>query len=116
MSYSDHRPLTNTPVSAQIQRSHNNRLGAVYSALHSFWTSRHAAVTGQGAAVASRRDAYSVILFDHTISTVITNDFASDPQTLLNAVLRYGAAGGTNFELALGAASTVMRQHWSSER
>ncbi|KAF9016568.1 hypothetical protein BDZ89DRAFT_1075488 [Hymenopellis radicata] len=117
MGCRDRLPLPNTPVTAQIQRMANNRLGAVYSALYGFWTSRRAAVTGQAqGAAANRRDAYSVILFDHTTSTVLANDFTSSPEDLLNTVSRYGTGGGTDFELALDAAKTVMRQHWSTER
>ncbi len=117
MSISDRLPLPNTPVTAQIQRVAHNRLGAVCSALYGFWTSRRAAVTGQAqAAPTNRRDAYSVILFDHTPSTVLVNDFTSTPEGLLNTVLRYGAGGGTDFGSALDAAKVVMRQHWSTER
>jgi len=54
MGMDDRHPLNNTPVTAQISRQCNNRLGAVYSALYGFWTSRAAAVT----AGAARRDAY----------------------------------------------------------
>ncbi|KAF9016584.1 hypothetical protein BDZ89DRAFT_1075519 [Hymenopellis radicata] len=79
-----------------------------------FWTSTRAAVTGQAqGAPANRRDAYSVILFDHTTSTVLANDFKSTPEDLLNTVSRYGTGGGTDFELALDAAKA---QHWSTER
>jgi hypothetical protein len=56
MSSVDRHPLTGTPVTAQIVRRSNNRLGAVYSSLYAFWASRNAAVEGQ--AVAARRDAY----------------------------------------------------------
>ena len=117
MSSSDRRPLANTPVSARISRSCNNRLGAVYSALYSFWSARNAATTTAGQqAVPARRDAYSLILFDHTMSTCLSNDFTSSPDQLLDAVLAYRAGGGTNFTQALRTAETVMERNFSTER
>jgi len=117
MSCTDLRPLPNTPSTATISRYNNNRLGAVFSSLHSFWTSRQAAVNaiGQNAAVA-RRDAYSVILFESSTTTCISNDFASSPDALLNAIVSHQADGGTDYTRALAAAQSVMVQHWSNER
>ena len=112
MSNYDHQPLGDAPITIQIQQAANNRLGAVYSALHSFWSARHPNPQGVGA----RRDAYSVILFDHTTTRVLTNDFTSSPEQLLGAVLRYQADGGTNFSAALRTGQDVMEQNWSAER
>ena len=117
MSSTDFRPLPNTPVTPTIRRYNDNRLGAVYSSLYGFWTSRHAALNavGQNAAIA-RRDAYSVILFDHTRATCISNDFARSPDELLNAVVSRQAGGGTDYTGALTEAQSIMTQHWSNER
>ncbi|GBE82556.1 hypothetical protein SCP_0409400 [Sparassis crispa] len=115
MSASDRRPLDNTPVTVTIRRQSNNRLGAVYSALYGFWSARHTAITS-GLQPAARQDAYSIILFDHSISNVLTNDFARSPQELLDSVLPYGSGGGTNFTAALRSAQTVMEQHFSTQR
>lgn len=109
----DKRPLPNTPASNRIIQHSNNRFGAVLSSLYSFWSARAAAVAGPQAA---RRDSYSVILFDHTIVDVVENDFASSPDELLDAVLRYAAYGGTNFTAAVQRGQSVMEQHWSTER
>lgn len=125
MASGDRRPLPNTPVTNAITRRTNNRLGAVYSALHAFWQSRASAVTSgagaSGAAAAAtnanaRRDAYTVILFDHTIVNCIVNDFTRTPQNLLDVVLGYSAAGGTNFDAALTAAQSAIVNNWSTER
>lgn len=116
MSASDRLPLANTPVTAEIARACNNRLGAVYSALHSFWLSRQAAIQNSGLANAVRRDSYSVILFNSSAQTVISNDFSSDPARLLTNVLQHRSSGGTSFVSALNMAKSVMEQHWSSER
>jgi hypothetical protein len=113
MSYSDRHPLPNTPASARIIQRSNNRFGAVLSSLYSFWSARAAAVAGPQAA---RRDSYSIILFDHTIVDVVVNDFASSPDQLLDAALRYSISGGTNFTAAIQRGQSVMEQQWSTER
>nr|GAT56845.1 predicted protein [Mycena chlorophos] len=119
MGSSDSQPLANTPVTALISQHANNRLGAVYSALHSFWGSRNTALNAgaqQTAGVPARRDAYSVVLFDDTVATVIANDFTRSPDQLLAALLRYRADGWTDFALAIQQAQRLMETHWSTER
>ncbi|KAF9231331.1 hypothetical protein BU15DRAFT_68421 [Melanogaster broomeanus] len=113
MLYNDRRPLANTPATARISARSNNRFGAVLSSLYSFWTARAAAVAGSHAA---RRDAYSVILFDHTVQTPIVDDFASTPDQLLDTLLPFEADGGTNFTIAIQQAQAIMEQSWSTER
>jgi len=119
----------------------NNRLGAVYSALYSFWTARHASITA-GQQSGSRRgfdsvystvyntlwstsstvatadqqagggwrDAYSIILFNESSKTVLTDDVTSTPDQLLDALLSERATGGTNFATALNAGRLVMQR------
>ncbi|KAF5381812.1 hypothetical protein D9757_008326 [Collybiopsis confluens] len=115
MFLNDRRPLPNTPTTALISSKCDNRLGAVYSALYGFWASRNSALVASGTQ-AVRRDAYSIILFDDTVLTVLANDFTSQPDQLLNAVLQYEPDGWTDYVLALNAARNVMTQHWSTER
>ena len=117
MGLNDLRPLPNTPVTPNISRYNDNRLGAVYSSLHGFWTSRHAALNaiGQNAAIA-RRDAYSVILFDHTAVTCMSSDFTRSPDELLDSIVARQAGGGTDYTGALTEAQSIMVQHWSNER
>ena len=116
MASNDRRPLADAPMTYQIHRWANNRLGAVYSALYSFWSSRHVAVTANRQVVGARRDAYSFILFNEGPTQVLTNDFTSTPDQLLGTVLRHQASGGTNFTAALRTGQTVMEQSWSTER
>ncbi|KAJ7698920.1 hypothetical protein B0H17DRAFT_1049693 [Mycena rosella] len=119
MTGTDRRPLPNAPGTALILRSANNRLGAVYSALHGFWMSRNTALTSgsqRTAAAPVRRDAYSVVLFDDSVSVCIANDFTNTPDQLLNKLLAYRSGGGTNFTLGITTAETLMRRHWSTER
>lgn len=111
MDCSDRRPLPNSPGTNLISRTCNNRLGAVYSALHAFWMSRNAAT-----AAGARRDAYSILLFDHDVSTGVANNFTSNPDELLNIVLAYHARGGTNFVAAVTSAQALMQRHWHTER
>ena len=65
MSFTDHKPLANTPMTKRVSSKHNNRYGAVLSALYAFWTSREVA-TRQGTPLGIRQDAYSIVLFDST--------------------------------------------------
>jgi hypothetical protein len=118
MSSSDRRPLPGTPATSLITQRSNNRLGAVYSSLNAFWVSRHAAlnVTGSQAPAAARRDAYSVILFDHHMTTCVENDFDSSPDQLLGCVLPHEARGGTDYTSALTITQSIMENHWSTER
>jgi len=126
MASVDRRPLTDGPVAEHIQGLANNRLGAVYSALYNFWSARQAAVAaGQRAPSAqrrgqetafTRRDSYSVILFDDRVKTALINDVRSSPDQLLNIVLRHKPGGGTNFARALRKAQDVMVKIWSTGR
>ena len=112
----DRRPLPNTPVTSRISAQHNNRVGAVYSSLYAFWQARDTAVGGSSTGAINRRDAYSVVLFDHGVSTVVDNDFTSNPDALLNVVLPFGDGGGTNYTRALERTQALMEQNWSTER
>jgi hypothetical protein len=115
MGLGDRRPLQGTPTTARIARVADNRLGAVYSALHAFWSSRASAQAAAGQA-GLRRDAYSVILFDHQIVLPVQNDFRSDADTLLTTLLQYGANGGTDYDQALQYTQVIMENNWSTDR
>ncbi|KAG8922982.1 hypothetical protein FRC02_011492 [Tulasnella sp. 418] len=112
MAYRDRTPLFGTPVTSKIINHHNNRYGAVLSSLFQFWTSRAAGITGSS----SRRDSYSIILFNLDVQVVLENDFNSDPNTLLSYLLGSTAHGGTSFDKALTATRALMESHWSSDR
>ena len=116
MAGRDRRPLADAPVTDLIRQHVNNRLGAVYSALYSFWSARNATVTAGQQAAGARRDEYSVILFNEGTKAVLVNDFTSTPEELLGFVLDEKPSGGTNFTAALEAAGAVMEQNWSPER
>ncbi|SRR6266404_1857924 len=116
MSYDDRRPLANAPATNRIRERADNRLGAVYSALYSFWSARDAAVTSGQQTIGARRDAYSVILFNETAHSIVVNDFTRSPDQLLDVVLNEQTAWGTNFAAAIQVGQTVMTNNWSTER
>lgn len=113
MKSTDKQPLSHHPAYASISKVANNRLGAVYSALHSFWSVRAALSDQTSVAGVNRCDAYSVILFNRRPEEVVQNDFNKSPDQLLLEVLPYGTGFGTNFNKALTAAEKVMQQNWS---
>ncbi|KAJ7016426.1 hypothetical protein C8F04DRAFT_981687 [Mycena alexandri] len=116
MSETDLQPLPNRPGADLIVRHHRNRLGAVFSALHAFWVSRSSAFNpGQPRAVAlgGRKDAYSLIFFDHGATVCLRNDTNSTPDQLLHSVLQYTPDGGTDSVAALSTAEDIMRDYWS---
>ncbi|KAH8993667.1 hypothetical protein EDB83DRAFT_2304539 [Lactarius deliciosus] len=116
MSSDDRLPLADAPATDRIVQKASNRLGAVYSALYSFWSARHVAVTSGQETTGARRDAYSVIMFNSATENVVVNDLTSSPDELLDIVLNTRASGGTNFATALRAGQAVMVDNWSTER
>ena len=116
MSSTDCRPLADAPAADLIQQHADNRLGAVYSALYSFWSARHTAITTGQQGARARRDAYSVVLFCQRTTNILVNDFTRTPDQLLDTVLTERPFGGTDFSEALGAAQAIMEENWSTER
>ncbi|KAJ6609456.1 hypothetical protein B0H10DRAFT_2063907 [Mycena sp. CBHHK59/15] len=110
MAGTDLHPLPGTPKSAFIAQHSNNRLGAVFSALHSFWIARDAVLND------GQRDACSVVFFNGGARICLENDVTSTPDELLQAVVTTAAEGVTSFERAISTAQNVMRDHWSTTR
>ena len=116
MCQQDRQPRPNSAGIDRITPTANDRLGAVFSALYSFWLARQAAIDRNAQLGGARRDSYSLIFFNHEPSTSIEGDFASSPDELLTAALRYEADGGTDFTQALERTHNIMNAHWSTER
>jgi hypothetical protein len=116
MSQQDRQPLPNAAGTDRITRTANDRLGSVFSALYSFWLARQAAIDRNAQIGGVRRDAYSLIFFNHEPWTSIENDLTSSPDELLTAALRYKAEGGKDFTCALRRTQSIMNAHWSTER
>lgn len=116
MCQQDRQPLPNSAGVDRITATANDRLGSVFSSLYSFWLARQAAIDRNARLGGARRDAYSLIFFNHEPATCIENDFASSPDELLTAALQYEADGGTDFTRALERAQHIMDSNWSAER
>ncbi|KAF9228234.1 hypothetical protein BS17DRAFT_850512 [Gyrodon lividus] len=113
MRLNDRGPLKNSPVYGKICTHMNNRLGAVYSSLYSFWTARMAAV---GQRSLAHRDSYSIILHDQVTEIICENDLTKSPDQLLDLLLPNSPKGGNSFNKALKAAEAVMTEWWADER
>jgi len=110
MSENDKQPLRGSAACAKIlARGMNNRLGAVYAALHSFWTARQA-VSGH------QRDANTVILHAQGTESVCENDTTKSPDELLALLLPNRPRGGNSFDLALKAADAAILKCWDDTR
>lgn len=144
MASTDHQPLSDAPVTTRIRTYAPNRLGAVYSALYCFWSARHAAtaatqetlgarfystlhafLSGRPATTSTtvdqqttstRRDAYSVVLFNQSTKNALVNDLTSSPDQLLGTLLGEQADGRTDFSSALRAGEAIMVENWNPER
>jgi hypothetical protein len=116
MCQRDRQPLPNAAGIDRITPTADNRLGCVFSALYNFWLARQAAINRNSHLGGARRDAYSLIFFNHEPATSIENDFASSPDELLTAALRFEADGGTDFVRALESAQDIMNAHWGTKR
>ncbi|KAN0134237.1 hypothetical protein V8E53_008009, partial [Lactarius tabidus] len=117
MGLRDRQPIPNSAGIDRIVRKANNRLGSVFSALYSFWIARQAVIDRNASAGGGRRDAYSLIFFNHEASkSSIENDFTSSPDELLTAALDFSMDGGTDFNKALDKTQELMTSHWSTER
>jgi len=116
MRNTDRKSLEDTSAADLIRQHADNRLGAVHSALYSFWSARHAAVMADQQGRGARPDAYSVVLFSEQTSNVLVDDFTSTPDQLLGIMLAERPSRDTNFSEALGAARAIMEENWSTER
>lgn len=133
MTHTDRQPLQNTPMARRIVSRHNNRYGAVLSALWSFWHSREVA-TRNAARTGARQDTYSVVLFsataevketrvvanrttsDFLFQIVAENDAASTAEQLVELLLNHTATLGTHYDNALTSAREIVERHTTSER
>src|SRR5258707_430918 len=65
MCQQDRQPIANSAGIDRITPTANDRLGCVFSALYSFWLARQAAINRNAQLGGARRDAYSLIFFNH---------------------------------------------------
>jgi hypothetical protein len=100
MSQQDIQPPPDSAGIERIKPTADNRLGAAFSAIYSFWIQREAAVNRNSVRGRDRNDAYSLIFFNDEQSTPIEYDFTSSPDELLTAALHFNATGDTDFSCA----------------
>jgi len=132
MAGTDHRPLANTPMTKTISSQHDNRFGAVLSALYAFWVSRQV-VTRNGSATGIRQDSYSIVVFDRSpevgdlihflkshlqsLQVLMEGNNTSTPDELVDSLIgQCRPSGGTNFNEVLKEARTVMERQWDAQR
>jgi hypothetical protein len=90
--------------------------GALYSTLYTYLSGRPATTVVDQQTAGTRRDAYSVVFFNHLTKNALVNDLTSSPDQLLGALLDEKADGGTDFSSALRAGEAIMVENWSPER
>ncbi len=133
MTRTDRQPLQNTPMARRIVGGHNNRYGAVLSAIWSFLHSREVA-TRNAARTGVRQDTYSVVLFSATAEVkeirvvaigtashflfqiVAENNATSTAEQLVELLLNHDATRGTHYDNALISAREIVERHTTSER
>ena len=116
MSQQDIQPPPGSAGIERIKPMANNRLGAAFSSLFSFWIQRQAAVNRNSLMGGVRKDAYSLIFFNHEQSTPIEYDYTSSPDELLTTALKFHACGSANLSSALERTQKVMASNWCTKR
>ncbi|CAG8521350.1 2160_t:CDS:10, partial [Cetraspora pellucida] len=111
MSSSDKKPQENTPVYNLIKDKHYNRTGAVYSAVYSFMEARLAAQVRS-----TNKDTVSLILFNSEVIVPFENQVLTDSKMMLNQMLPHLAGGGTNFNLAIQKAGSLINNYFDPAR
>ncbi|CAG8488857.1 9634_t:CDS:10 [Gigaspora rosea] len=114
MSRSDKKPLCNTPVYNLLKTYHDNRIGAVYTAVYIFMEARLAAQ--RSLFQSTNKDTISLILFDHEVIIPFENHVLTDSESMLNQMLPHRARGGTNFNLAIQAAGSLINTYFDPTR
>ncbi|GBB87958.1 hypothetical protein RclHR1_14460001 [Rhizophagus clarus] len=106
MGQSDRKPIKNTPIYNRLREKHDNRLGAVYNAVHSFLHTRLQSISNP---VAIRvQDTVSIILFNNQVIVPYENQSLTDADAMLNNLLQHSASGGTDYDLAITKAGQLI--------
>nr|CAG8441595.1 7070_t:CDS:10 [Entrophospora candida] len=114
MNGTDRKPLENihSNISQKIAQSHNNRIGAVYSAVYLFME-EHKEKQNQDAV---DNDTISLILFNHETVVPIENQSLNDANNVLDTMIQYEANGGTRFDLAIREAGSLIDKHYNPKK
>ncbi|RHZ90025.1 hypothetical protein Glove_9g277 [Diversispora epigaea] len=100
MSSVDCKPEFSDTKLECLKDAHNNRLGAVYEAVYRFITKTKN----------FRRDmdTNSLILFDNGAQVAYENESLSNPDALLEKMVKYGPTGGTSFKNGIKKAAEMI--------
>ncbi|CAG8434680.1 7782_t:CDS:10 [Diversispora eburnea] len=118
MSYSDKKPIKGAnlpdPVYQNLVQKHNNRTGAVYSAVYSFLETRISTVKNNTPSnvAAPPKDIVSLILFDSSSEIIVENQKLDNSNYFMQEMLKHGPRGGTNFDMAIQKAGVVIDRHF----
>ncbi|CAG8745069.1 36234_t:CDS:10, partial [Gigaspora margarita] len=115
MNGGDKKPLPNTPVYNLLKTNHDNRTGAVYSAVYSFMKARLAA-QARSQLKSTNKDTISLILFDDEVIVPFENHVLTDSKSMLNQMLPHKARGGTDFNLAIQKAGSLINNYFDPAR
>jgi hypothetical protein len=120
LSGSDIRPLEKSCNYSKLQKSHNNRLGAVYDAVYSFMCTRMQTRHQQSSKsplIADRvdRDTISLILFDDEAEIAFENE-KINADFLLNEMLKHKTRGGTDFGVAIDKVDELINKYFDATK
>ncbi|CAG8442852.1 12656_t:CDS:10 [Acaulospora colombiana] len=117
MSSSDCSPHGNNFKTSCIQKSHNNRLGAVYEAIYTFMeTRRNSRKATRAGQMSVDRDTTSLILFDYTAVVAFENRNLSNSDELLQIMLGYHPKGDNYYHEGIKKASEVIQTYYDPLR
>lgn len=89
----------------------DNRLGAVYQAVHEFIEDRSAEFP-KGANL----DKVSLVLFNHRAEVIFENRDMGNPDELLGLMLPKTPSGSTDYDVALEEASRILKTNHNAAR
>ncbi|CAG8642418.1 8285_t:CDS:10, partial [Ambispora gerdemannii] len=117
MSSSDCRPRCSNSQTTCLQHNHNNRLGAVYEAVYSFIETRKNSLKATNVGLSAvDRDIASLILFESTATVVFENQSLSNPEQLLEKMMKFDADGGTSFHAGINKAAEIIEKYYDRQK
>jgi hypothetical protein len=104
----------------KLQKSHDNRLGAVYDAVYSFMDTRlqtRYQSSSRTPLITDRidRDTISLILFDDEAVVIFENE-RINAELLFNKMLEYENRGGTDFGVAIEKADQLINKYFDATK
>ncbi|CAI2161944.1 15836_t:CDS:10 [Funneliformis geosporum] len=105
MNGKDKKPIPGFPIYNKLMKNHDNRIGAVYHAVYQFMDARiKSAPANQNQAMRDK----VIVPFE--------NRDLTDPNELLNEMIKHQARGGTDFNLAIQKAGFLIATYFDATR